>query len=71
MRYLILISTYEFTGFKRESWAAFCTAAFFLNEYILNYYVFSYVFLYSMYFSCKCNVWKILALVVILKFERK
>ena len=44
MRYLILISTYEFTGFKRESWAAFCTAAFFFNEYILNYYVFSYVF---------------------------
>ena len=24
-----------------------------------------------MYFSCKCNVWKILALVIILKFEMK
>ena len=35
------IGTYEFTGFKRESRAAFCTAAFLFNEYILKYYVFS------------------------------
>ena len=35
------ILTYEFTGFKRESRAAFCTAAFLFNEYILKYYVFS------------------------------
>ena len=35
------ILTYEFTGFKRESRAAFCTAAFFLNEYIFKYYVLS------------------------------
>ena len=27
---------YEFTGFKRESRAAFCTAASLFNEYILN-----------------------------------
>ena len=35
------ILTYEFTGFKRESRAAFCTAAFVFNEYIFKYYVFS------------------------------
>ena len=35
------IRTYEFTGFKRESRAAFCTAAFLFNEYISKYYVFS------------------------------
>ena len=35
------IRTYEFTGFKRESRAAFCTAAFLSNEYIFKYYVFS------------------------------
>ena len=35
------IPTYEFTGFKRESRAAFCTAAFLFNEYIFKYYVFS------------------------------
>ena len=35
------IRTYEFTGFKRESRAAFCTAAFLFNEYIFKYYVFS------------------------------
>ena len=34
-------STHEFTGFKRESRTAFCTAAFLFNEYILKYYVFS------------------------------
>ena len=28
------IRTYEFTGFKRESRAAFCTAAFLFNKYI-------------------------------------
>ena len=28
------IRTYEFTGFKRQSRAAFCTAAFLFNEYI-------------------------------------
>ena len=35
------IRSYEFTGFKRESRAAFCTAAFPVNEYIFQYYVFS------------------------------
>ena len=35
------IRSYEFTGFKRESRAAFCTAAFLFNEYIFKYYVFS------------------------------
>ena len=35
------IRTYEFTGFKRESRAAFCTAAFLFNEYIFKYYLFS------------------------------
>ena len=35
------IRTYEFTGFKRESRGAFCTAAFLFNEYIFKYYVFS------------------------------
>ena len=34
------IRTYEFTGFKRESRATFCTAAFLFNEYIFKYYVF-------------------------------
>ena len=33
------IRTHEFTGFKRESRAAFCTAAFLFNEYIFKYYV--------------------------------
>ena len=41
MRYPILIRTYEFTGFKRESRAAFCTATFLFNEYFFKYYVFS------------------------------
>ena len=38
-----LIRTYEFTGtdLKRESRAAFCTAAFLFNEYIFQYYLFS------------------------------
>ena len=35
------IRTYKFTGFKRESSAAFCTAAFLFSEYIFKYYVFS------------------------------
>ena len=35
------IRTYEFTGFKRESRAAFCTAAFLFNEYFFKYYVVS------------------------------
>ena len=35
------IRTYEFTGFKRESRAAFCTAAFLFNERIFKYHVFS------------------------------
>ena len=35
------IRTYGFTGFKRESRAPFCTAAFLFNEYIFKYYVFS------------------------------
>ena len=30
------IRKYEFTGFKRESRASFCTAAFLFNEYILK-----------------------------------
>ena len=41
------IRTYEFTGFKSESRAAFCTAAFLFNEYILKYYVFS-MYLYML-----------------------
>ena len=40
------IRTHEFTGFKRESRAAFCTGAFLFNEYIFKYYVFSrYVYM--------------------------
>ena len=40
------IRTYEFTGLKRESRAAFCTAAFPFNEYIFKYSVFSrYLFM--------------------------
>ena len=35
------IRTDEFTGFKRESRATFCTAAFLFNEYTFKYYVFS------------------------------
>ena len=35
------IRKYEFTGFKRESRASFCTAAFLFNEYIFKNYVFS------------------------------
>ena len=61
------IRTYEFTGFKREYRAAFCTAAFLFNEYIFKYYVFSRYLYNAKYFSCKCNVSKILAPVVILK----
>ena len=39
------------------------------DKYGLDCYcVFSYVPVYAMYFSCKCNVWKILSLVVILKY---
>ena len=30
------IRSYEFTGFKRESRAPFCTAAFLFNEYIFK-----------------------------------
>ena len=48
------IRTYEFTGFKRESRAAFCTAAFLFNEYIIKYYVFS-MYLY-MICSLAANV---------------
>ena len=67
MRYLILSVPMSFTGFRRESRAAFCTAAFLFNEYIFKYYVFSrYLYsMYAMYFSCKCNVSKILAPAVI------
>ena len=61
------IRTSEFTGFKRESRATFCTAAFLFNEYIFKYYVFSRYLYTMMYFSCKCNVSKILAPVVIRK----
>ena len=39
------IRTYEFTGFNRESRAAFCPAAFLFNEYILN----------IMYLVCICT----------------
>ena len=35
------IRTYEFTDFKRDSRAAFGTAAFLFNECIFKYYVFS------------------------------
>ena len=66
------IRTYEFTGFKRESRAAFCTAAFLFNEYIFECYLFSmYLSVYAMYVSLKCNVSKTLAPGVILKFEMK
>ena len=41
------IRTYEFTGLKRESRAAFCTAAFLFNEFIFKYYVFS-MYLYML-----------------------
>ena len=41
------IRTYEFTGFKRESRAAFCTADFLFNEYIFKFYVFS-MYLYML-----------------------
>ena len=41
------IGTYEFTSFKRESRAAFCTADFLCNEYIFKYYVFS-MYLYML-----------------------
>ena len=42
------IRTYEFTGFRRESRAAFCTAAFLFKEYIFKYYVFSrYLYMLS------------------------
>ena len=41
------IRTYEFTDFKREYRAAFCTAAFLFNEYIFKYYVFS-MYLYML-----------------------
>ena len=63
--------TTEFSGFKRESSAAFCTAAFLFNYYIFKYHLFSYVSVYALYFSCKYDVSKILTLVVILKFEMK
>ena len=43
----------------------------FLYEYLSKYCVFSYVPVYAKYFNCKCNASKILALVVILKFEIK
>ena len=33
------IRSTKFTGFKRESRAAFCTVAFLFNEYIFKYYV--------------------------------
>ena len=41
------IPTYEFTGFKRESKAAFCTAALLFNKYIFKYYVFMSGFMKS------------------------
>ena len=63
------IRTTEFTGFKVENLRThFVQRLFFLiNTVIFKYCVFSYVPVYAMYFSCKCNVWKILSLVVILK----
>ena len=64
-------TTTEFTGLKKESRTTFSTAAFLFNYYIFKYCVFSYVPVYAMYFSCKCNVSNILALVVILTFKMK
>ena len=61
-----LIRTYEFTGFRRESRAAFCTAAFLFNEYIFKYYVFSRY----LYMVCVLAA-QTLAAVIILKFEMK
>ena len=60
------IRTYELTGFKRESRAAFCTAAFLFNQYIFKYYV----SVYAMNSSCNCNVSKTIAPVVILNSSR-
>ena len=60
------IRTFEFTGFKRESRDAFCTAAFLFNEYIFKYYVFSRY----LYMLCILAV-NVMSRRVIRKFEMK
>ena len=60
------------TGFKMRIQAEFCIAAFFKNVYFFKYFIISYLsVIWAMYFICKCNVWKILVLVITLKFEIK
>ena len=60
------IRTIEFTGFKRESRAAFCTAAFLINISLNIVYLVMYLCMLSI-LAVKCNAWKRIALVVILK----
>ena len=67
MGYLILSVPLSYQVSKRESRAAFCIAAFLWNLLFFKYFIFSYVSVYAMYFDCKCNVSKIVALVVTLK----
>ena len=65
MRYLILSVLTELTGLKMRILAAFFIAAFLTMTVSLNL---SYLVIYPyglMYFSCKCNVCKILALVLL------
>ena len=71
MRYLILSVPLSLLVLKENQGPHFVQRLFFFNEYISKNCVFSYVPVYAMYFSCKCNASKILALVVILKFEIK
>ena len=65
------LSSFPYLSAKfRNALPDFITA-FLFNKYISKHCVFRYVPVYAMYFSCKCNASKILALVVILKFEIK
>ena len=71
MRYLILSVLTELRGFKMRIQAAFCIASFYKNVCFFKYFIYSNLSLWAMYFRCKCNVWKILVLVITLKFEIK
>ena len=65
MRYPILSVMTELTGLKMRIPAAFFIAAFLKMTVSLNI---SYLVIYPygpMCFSCKCNVWKILALALL------
>ena len=62
MRYLILSVTLSLLALKENRWWHFVQRLFFLINISLN-------IVYALYFSFKFNVSKILALVVILKFE--